>query len=232
MWRSRRINPSLLKSFHRLAPLRAPHLRALATPAGAAPAASRLEVWHDVQREVFAEGFPSKERRRAAVLELQKELLEGKQELLLPPRELLNLLKDTVLCPGFSIELIQRVYQKMLFCAPDAFGGCRQRRQFFRNQALYLYAEQAILVRQSLELLQSSWSSAEVERDLFEFQAVLNTLRRSEATEVKGCEGFSNVSTQSVFCLFCFLNMFQSNLAKISVFFGVYLKLITFMVFL
>eukprot|EP00434_Breviolum_minutum_P025633 symbB.v1.2.022649.t2/scaffold2004.1/size154144/4 len=146
--------------------------------AGDATDTSRLRYWHRLQKDLFtADGrFPSQADRFRAAREAAMMLGHQDREIFLAPEDFLHLLKDTVLCPAISIELLQLVYQNRLLCAQSAFGGRQDRRQFFRNQALYLYAEQALLVRNCFQQLLEHGRLAEEEVDLFEFQAVLNCL--------------------------------------------------------
>ncbi|CAE7211910.1 unnamed protein product [Symbiodinium sp. CCMP2592] len=95
------------------------------------------------------------------------------EEVFLPPQDLLHVLKDSVLCPAFSLELLQ-LLQKHVFC--EGFEGVR--RQFFQNQILHMYAELAVSVRESYKILTETDKVLDphLTESLFMFEAVLNRL--------------------------------------------------------
>ncbi|CAE7942077.1 unnamed protein product [Symbiodinium sp. KB8] len=137
----------------------------------------RLQRWLQLQREHLQEGpLPDKKRRREAAQEaLQRILKDGShsEEVFLPPQDLLHVLKDSVLCPAFSLELL-RLLQQHVFC--DGFEGVR--RQFFQNQILHVYAELAVSVRESYKLLTETDEvlDPQLTESVFMFEAVLNRL--------------------------------------------------------
>eukprot|EP00439_Symbiodinium_sp_Y106_P086239 s1099_g32.t1 len=138
---------------------------------------SRLQRWLQLQKEHLKEGpLPDKARRREAAREaLQRILKDGShsEEVFLRPQDLLHVLKDSVLCPAFSLELLQ-LLQKHVFC--EGFEGVR--RQFFQNQILHVYAELAVSVRESYKILTETEKVLDphLTESLFTFEAVLNRL--------------------------------------------------------
>eukprot|EP00435_Cladocopium_sp_Y103_P074106 s117_g46.t1 len=90
---------------------------------------SRLQLWQRLQSQTFREAdgfFPGKVTRRDAAKEAARILGQEDREIFLEPEDLLHVLKDTVLCPAFSIELLQRVpcepFPKLLCLFQSSFS--------------------------------------------------------------------------------------------------------------
>ncbi|CAE8612640.1 unnamed protein product [Polarella glacialis] len=171
---------------------------------------TRLQSWLQLQRELLSATSPAslgvrspglpesalrEEGARKAARLIHGELPSGlpgaergdaSQLHMLSPSDLIHLLEDAALCPAFSAELHgpQGVISGQVFCAESSFGGCRQRRQYFRNQVMRLHLEKALLIRAGFESITSG------EEDMclgdsdahLAFPAVLNRVRRNPSS--------------------------------------------------
>jgi len=87
------------------------------------------------------------DRNAEEVLEV---LASGGDVLQVTPVQLMDIFEDAVRCPSFSLELLELMH-KRLALHDDTFGGCRQRREYFKNQTLSLFLEKAAVLRRSME---------------------------------------------------------------------------------